>query len=120
LEKIKNAIKKIFIMLFKAFCNAMLALVFVVAIATLAIPVGFIWLIGGIPKAVLKHRNAKRNKKFAEELKHAREMEIASLEIAELDYIKRHSSSVGVREKTMVDVAEEIIENLGDTDQYSI
>ena len=112
MRTIKAVATKILKVTFKGFLNVFLALAFVCAIVTIGIPVGLVNLCSGISRKIVEKSERKKIEKFKEEIKHARALEVASLEYAEFDYIKRHSANVATKEKTMIDVAEELVENI--------
>ena len=112
MKKFKKFLIDAGLFLVNSICKILMFAVMLTAFAVFAVPFGILAAMDGI--SYLKSKRSKENKdlKFKEELEKARQMEVATLEHAEFDYIKRHSANVATKEKTMVDVAEELVENI--------
>ena len=112
MKKFKKFLIDAGVFLLNTVCKVLMFAVVVCVFAIFALPFGLMAAVEGIK--CLKFKRSKENKelKFKEELEKARRMEVATLEHAEFDYIKRHSANVVTKEKTMIDVAEELVENI--------
>lgn len=85
----------------------------ILAIALIVIPPLMVaGVISGIVNKIVDNVTSKKKQKYLEEIRKLRRLEVASMEQAEFNYFKRHSGNIATKEKTMVDVAEELVENI--------
>lgn len=116
MKKLKKFFINTGVFLVNTLCKVLMFAVLLLALAVFAVPFGLLAIMDGIGYLASKERKEKKHNKLKAELEDLRQKEIASLELVEFDYIKRHSGNVATKEKTMVDAAEEIIENIGKDD----